>query len=190
MKQMKFHLHGVTPLIMQSDTLVDPLNPITRDIKKITSKQKKTDDDHARIAELEFIGGLYWNKDIGPFIPAANLERMLRDGGALSRLGTKVKQGMQVLEDRSPLLYEGPRDVAGMTKDGRYIHRVSVVIKKARTIRVRPWFPDWALDFTLIYDEKLFDPQQVRDMVETCGKYIGLGTWRPRHGRFDVKVTS
>lgn len=188
MKQMKFELSGITPLIMQSDTLVDPLNDLTKAIKKITGKQKKTEDDHAEIGRLEFVGGLYWNKDLGPYIPAANLERMLRDGGALTRMGTKVKQGMQVLEDRAPLLYDGPRDVEAMFKDGRFTHRTSVVVKKARTIRVRPWFHAWSLNFTLLYDEKLFDPQQVRDMVGTCGKYIGLGTWRPRHGRFDVRV--
>lgn len=188
MKQIKFELTGITPLIMQSDTLVDPINELTRAIKKITGKQKKTDDDHAEIGRLEFRGGLYWNKDLGPYIPAANLERMLRDGGALTRMGTKVRQGMQVDEDRSPLIYDGPRDIDAMFQDGRFTHRASVVVKKARTIRVRPWFPEWSLTFTLNYDEKLFDPQQVRDMVVTCGKYIGLGTWRPRHGRFDARV--
>lgn len=188
MKQMKFPLTGITPLIMHADTTVDPLHEITVAVKKITGKQKKTEDDHAEIARLEFIAGLYWNKEIGPYIPAANLERMLRDGGALTRMGTKVKQGMQVLEDRAALLYDGPREREAMLKDGRFMFRSSVVVKKARTIRVRPWFHDWALDFTLLYDEKLFDPQQVRDIVTTCGNYIGLGEWRPRHGRFDAKV--
>lgn len=105
MKTATFELTGNAPLIMQSDALADPLNEIAKAIKQITAKQKKTDEDHSKIGKLEFRGGLYYDDTVGPYIPARNVERMLRDAGALSKLGKKVKMGLQVLEDMMPLHY-------------------------------------------------------------------------------------
>ena len=43
---IKLKVVGVSPMLMQADTLVDPLNPLTKAHKEITGKRKKTDDDH------------------------------------------------------------------------------------------------------------------------------------------------
>ena len=187
MKTMTFRIEGISPLVMQSAQLVDPLDDLTRAIKKITSKKtNKTDEDHMNIGELEFQGSLYMHPDHGPIIPAVNIERMLCDAGKLTRLGAKVKMALQMVDDYAPLEYDGPRDLAGLQADRRFHLRTAVVVNKARVMRERPRFPQWALDFRLAYDKNVFNPEQVRDLVESAGKYIGLGTWRPRHGRFDV----
>jgi len=190
MKTMAFSITGTAPLIMQSAQLVDPLDEITKQIKKITSKKtNKTEEDHQRIGDLEFVGSLYMHEEHGPIIPAANIERMLRDAGALTRLGTKVKMGIQMLEDYAPLEYDGPRDVEGLLKDKRFRLRRAVVVSKARVMRERPRFPEWSLTFTVCYDPAVFNAEQIRDLVASAGQYIGLGTWRPRHGRFEVSAS-
>lgn len=190
MKTMKFRITGNAPLIMQSAQLVDPLDDITKQIKKITSKRTSiTEEDRQRIADLEFVGSLYMHEELGPIIPAANVERMLRDAGALTRLGTKVKMGIQMLEDYAQLEYDGPRTVDGLLKDKRFHLRRAVVVSKARIMRERPRFPFWSLSFTLAYDPSVFNAEQIQDLVISSGQYIGLGTWRPRHGRFDVEVS-
>lgn len=187
MKAIEVHIKGDAPMIMQSSQLVDPLNETTRAIKRITAKKtNKTDDDHARIGELEWIGALYWHPEHGPIMPAVNIERMLCDAGKLTRLGTKVKMGMQVLEDYAVVEYDGPRDIAGMRAEERFRSRTAVVVNKARVMRERPRFPEWDLRFTVQYDASVFSPEQVQELLESAGKYIGLGTWRPRHGRFHV----
>lgn len=187
MKTMKVEIEGIAPLVMQSAQLVDPLDEITKAIKRLTAKKtNKTDDDHAAIGRLEFQGSLYMHPEHGPIIPAANVERMLCDAGKLSRLGTKVKMALQVVEDYVPLGYNGPRDLAGLQADPRYHLRTAVVVAKARVMRERPRFPEWNLEFTLAYDNSVLNTEQVRELIETAGRYIGLGTWRPRHGRFEV----
>lgn len=188
MKTATFELAGNAPLIMQSDALADPLNDIAKAIKQITAKQKKTDEDHSKIGKLEFRGGLYYDDAVGPYIPARNVERMLRDAGALSKLGKKVKMGLQVLEDMMPLHYDGPRDLATLENDRRFHDRRTVVIKMARTIRERPIFRDWRLSITIGYDDGIFNREQIAQLVEAAGRYIGLGTYRPRYGRFDAKA--
>jgi hypothetical protein len=187
MKTMNVKIESIAPLVMQSAQLVDPLNEITRAIKRITAKKtNKTEDDHKRIGELEFQGSLYMHPDHGPIIPAVNIERMLCDAGKLTRLGTKVKMALQVVEDYAPLQYDGPRDLPGLIADPRFHLRTAVVVSKARVMRERPRFPEWSLAFRLAYDPAVFNTEQVRELIESAGKYIGLGTWRPRHGRFDV----
>jgi len=47
---IKLKVVGESPLLLQADTLVDPLNPLTKAHKEITSKRKKTDEDHEAIA--------------------------------------------------------------------------------------------------------------------------------------------
>ncbi|TVR60865.1 MAG: hypothetical protein EA420_13240 [Candidatus Competibacteraceae bacterium] len=188
MKTVTFLLTGISPLIMQSDALADPLNEIAKAIKAITSKQKKTDEDHARIGQLEFRGGLYFDEKVGPHIPAKNIERMLRDAGALSKLGRKVRMGLQVVDDFSPLGYIGPRDLAGLEKARAFHDRRTVVVKTSRTVRERPIFRDWTLEVNIAYDEGVFNKEQIVQLMDAAGRYIGLGTYRPRYGRFDAKV--
>ncbi len=189
MKTAAFKIAGNCPLIMQSDALADPLNEVAKAIKQITSKQKKTDEDHGRIGQLEFRGALYYADDCGPYIPARNLERMLRDAGALSKLGKKVRMGLQVSDDRVPLLYAGPRDLPALENDRAFHDRRSVVINgKARTIRERPIFREWSLKFGILYDEGVFNHDQIKQLVTAAGLYIGIGTYRPRYGRFEVEA--
>ncbi len=188
MKTAQFTIAGNCPLIMQSDALADPLNEVAKAIKQITSKQKKTDEDHRRIGQLEFRGALYYDDDCGPYLPARNLERMLRDAGALSKLGKKVRMGLQIAEDRVPLLYAGPRTLVGLENDRAFHDRRSVVVNgKARTIRERPMFRAWSLKFGILYDDGVFNRDQVSQLVVSAGQYIGIGTYRPRYGRFEVE---
>lgn len=191
MKTMKFSLTGTTPLIMHATTLVDPFHPLAREKKKITAKKSnKTDDDLRRIDEIEFVSALYIDPTIGPVIPAANIERMLADAGARSRARQKVKVGLQVASDYTPLAYDGPRTVDGLLAEPRFHFRQSIVQARQRIMRVRPWFHGWSLDTAIEYDEKTFDKDEVVALMTTAGRYVGLGDWRPRYGRFDVTVLS
>ena len=53
-------------LLMHNGQLADPLNEHTKRLKEFTSKKRKSDDDHIKIGEIEFQGGLYFDDTIGP----------------------------------------------------------------------------------------------------------------------------
>lgn len=61
MKQYHIVWKGVQPLILHSCQTVNPLHPVTKAMKAITSKgtKKMTEEDHARVSDLEMIGGVY-----------------------------------------------------------------------------------------------------------------------------------
>ncbi len=57
---------------MHCGRLADPLDPITEDLSRLTSKRMKTEADHEEIGKVEWFGSL-WLHDGTPCIPAEAL---------------------------------------------------------------------------------------------------------------------
>lgn len=191
METIKFRFKGVAPALMQSERLANPLDPLTKELKKITGKKKKTDVDHEEMARIEFLGSLYCDKTIGPYWPGQNLDRMFCDAAKMSRRGQDVKRAFMILDDRVPLLYDGPRTPEGLYADAeRFVDMRSVVIQQKRTMRCRPIFRDWAVEFEAAFDPEVLNRTDVTGFAEVAGRMIGLSTYRPRFGRFTVVSTT
>ena len=54
--KVRLTLTGVEPLLMHSDRLSDPLDPHAMALREVSSKRKKTDDDHREMARLSGAG--------------------------------------------------------------------------------------------------------------------------------------
>lgn len=188
MKNIRFALKGTSPLLIQSATLADPLHEFTKAIKAVSGKKTKTDDDIRRMGELEFRASLYYDDALGPVLPAQNFERMLRDAGTMTKRGRDVQRALMIADDMVAIEYDGPRDLAGLEKDKRFHSRLSVKVKQARTVRERPIFRDWSCKVIVSYDEKIFNQDEVVEIMNKAGRYIGIGTFRPRYGQFEAEV--
>ena len=187
MEILKVRLTGTRPLLMHADTYADPLNPLTKAHKLLTSKRKKTEEDHEVIAKSEWRGGLYYADDIGPFVPGVNIESALVAGGKLSKLGTQLKRSIEVMDDRCPLEYKGARTIKGLW-DARFYDARSVKVQSARLMRYRPLFREWSVVVTVAYDQETIDRNQVMKCLQEAGAYCGIGDYRPKFGRFAVEV--
>lgn len=187
MQTLKIKITGTRPLLVHSDRFSNPLDPMTKEHKALTSKRKKTDEDHELIARSEWAGGLYYDDKLGPYIPGVNIESAIISGGKLSKLGTQLKRSIEVLDERCKLIYEGPRDMKGLW-DARFYDARSVKVQAARLMRYRPLFRDWSLECTIMFDEETIDRNQVVKCVTDAGLYCGIGDYRPKFGRFDVEV--
>lgn len=187
MEIIKVRLVGTRPMLMHSDVYADPLNPMTKAHKALTGKRKKTDDDHEAIAKSEWRGGLYFDEEIGPYIPGVNIEGVIRDGGKLSKLGTQIKRSTEVMDEKCRLEYDGPRTVKGLWDGGFYDAR-SVKVPGGRIIRYRPIFHRWHLECEIAFNPEAIDRHQVIKCLEDGGQYLGLGDYRPKFGRFEVEV--
>jgi len=180
---------GTTPLLMHSDVTVNALNPLTKAIKKVTSKKTgKTDEDHEEIARLEHLAGLYFAEGIGPYMPGRNVEACLIKAGGITRMGTKLKQALFVSTDTNPLAYTGPRDIKALWADENFRYMSSVKVGQARTMRCRPQFREWKFECEAILDTSVIDLADLTDIADTAGQRIGLGDFRPRFGRFTATV--
>jgi hypothetical protein len=194
MDVVKVTIKGTSPLLMHNGQMADPLNEHAKKLKKVTAKRSKTDEDYWEMAQIEFIGGLYYDKKQGVYIPGDNISSMVRDGGKLKKRGAAVQRGVECLEDMCPLTYEGPRTPVALwdIEDFRHTQTIKNGSTGGRTPRTRPKFRDWSLSFTLFYEPGMINLDDLRQCVEDAGVYIGLGDYRPgspkggRYGRFKV----
>lgn len=180
-------LTGTAPLLMHNSRLSNPLDPATKALKKVTAKRNKTDEDHEAIARLEFAGGLYLDPDVGPYIPGENIARCLVDGAKLTKMGVKVTRGVFISTDVNPIAYKGPRDEQALW-DAGWRHMASVKVGTSRTMRCRPWFPEWKVQAEGVLDPAVLELDDLAGIADNAGSLIGLGDWRPRFGRFIAVV--
>lgn len=185
-----FRLVGERPLLMHSARLSDPLNDDARRVKEIKAKRKRTEADEEAAALLEWQAGMYHDPDVGPFIPGQNIEAMLKQAARIMRKGKDVERAILVTDAMIPLLYDGPRDLAGLKSDVRFRHSCSARMPStgARVWRVRAIFPEWEAEGNLILDDMLLDYRDLQSIILRAGGEIGLGDWRPRYGAFTGEV--
>lgn len=182
MLNLKVRLTGKTPLLMHSDRGANPLNPDVKKLKEITSKKKKTDEDHENIAEMEWYLALYFDEELGPYIPSMNIRASLVGGAKFNRLGAGVQRSLLVTTERTALEYKGPRSGPAMYASGNFIDTRSVVIGGKRVMRNRPVFNNWSLLFEMLYDENQLEERDLMLAFENAGKMIGIGDFRPQKG--------
>ena len=188
MAKFRLTCTGVEPLLMHNAQLSDPLNDIAKKMKKVSGKRTKTEDDYLELGRLEHMGGLYWDSELGPFIPGQNFERMLIDAAKNVKLGTKCKAALVVLTNVNPIVYDGPRTIEGLWADANFTHRASAKVGMQRIQRTRPMFRQWQVYCDGHLDTQQINPEDLTNVVDIAGRLVGLGDWRPRFGRFTGSV--
>jgi len=167
--------------------MCDPLNPYTKEMKEVSGKRKKTDDDYAAMARIEWEAGLYLDKQERVVWPGINLERMILDAAKKVKLGVLVKSALIVPSD-AILEADYPKDLEKRFESCRISSKVRV--GQASIMRTRPIFENWGLTFGILYNEDLINRRDLEQILEIAGAQVGLGDWRPRFGRFVVESVS
>lgn len=188
MKKLRITVKGVSPLLMHSCQGVNPLHPITQKIKPLTSKRKKTEEDLIAIADLEWESGLYWNDEIGLYMPAENVEAMMREAAKAFRKGKDVQKYIYITEPFIPFDCGETFTKEKMVHDYRYRDSRCVDVQKRKIIRTRPRFNYWNFTFEMNYDETGIDLGTIVNIFEHAGQYVALGDYRPRYGRFETAI--
>jgi hypothetical protein len=187
METLTIKFEGTNPLLMHSDKLSNPISDEAKAMKALTSKRKKTDEDHEEIALLEWKAGLYYEPDLGPYIPGWNARQSIWEAAKLSKCGKDVERGVQVLTEMCPLQYDGPRDLKKLWAAKKFADVRAVVVQRARTMRCRPIFRNWSFETSFLVDTEVIDQDNVLRFAETAGRLIGIGDFRKMFGRFDAK---
>lgn len=186
METLNIRITGTSPLLMHSDKFANPLNPDTKAHKELTGKRKKTDDDHEAIAKSEFIGGLYYSKSDGVYIPAQNFDATFLGGAKLQKMGTNWKRGAVVVTDKCILEYDGPKTPEKLWQDAKFVDCRGVKVGMAKIMRYRPIFMSWSTELQVAINPDVMDVREAKKAIEDAGKLIGVCEYRPRFGRFEV----
>lgn len=187
-KSLSFKITGVAPLILHNGQTADPLNSFSKSIAEITSKRKKTDADHKEVARREWHAGLYTSGG-RVCLPLQMTEAVLINGAKKEKRGPDAKSGI-VVENHATLEYDGPTDIDELWKDERFQLRVAVKVGTSKVMRTRPYFEKWSAVLVIQYLDEILNPQHVRSFLNSAGRVVGFGDWRPRYGRFSVAEQS
>ena len=166
MEVLKVRITGIAPLLMHSARYANPLDPATKAHKALTSKRKKTDEDHEAIQKSEWLGGLYHNKEMGPYIPGANVEASLFEAAKMQKLGKSAKRSLLVIENEIKLEYKGPRDIEGLYSNVDFVDVRAVKVQTAKLMRCRPKFNNWSITFQIQYNTEQLDEREILRIVE------------------------
>ena len=195
-----YTLTGISPLLLHSGQAIDPLNHYAKEMKRVSKKRQKTDEDQAIIGRVEWFMSIYHDGAVDELadgeikadpnarivIPAPSLEAMIVAGGKKLKLGNQVKSGV-IVENDAQLIYDGPKDINELHAAGNHTHRVPARVGTARVMRTRPIFRVWSVNVSITHDESVLDESELFSILKAAGQLVGIGDWRPRFGRFTVE---
>ena len=189
---VQIQLQGVSPLLCHNGQTADPRNTYAKAMKAVSGKRKKTDADYDELARLEWLAGLY-RIDGDLVIPDYVIESAMIKGAMKSKRGPQAKCGLFFTEHAS-LEFDGNPDtitddtLSGMFESGGFTHTIGVKVGMAKVMRTRPVFRNWSITITAQYDPDVLNMRDVEEIAIDAGKLVGIGDWRPKHGRFNAEV--
>jgi hypothetical protein len=126
----------------------------------------------------------------GVYIPTINLIRSLRDAATAWKQGDLLYRATTIMDDKSPLIYDGPKEPAKLYRESNIDHR-TVVIGRVRVARTRPIFrPPWSVTVVLELETLELKLEDLARIAERAGRFYGIGDARKLgFGRFDAKVS-
>lgn len=189
-KTLDVEIKGVAPLMLCSGRLANPMDEhakAIRDLKAIPNKQK-TDETWEDIFKHQWYACMYHNDKGNPVVPGQNIEAGLYAAGKKKRLGVVFKSGV-FCHDMPEIRFQGPKTVDALWDDGGFSDNRLVCTNpsssaKTRAMFCRPIFRDWSLKFEITYGD--INVSEIHEALETLGAIIGLCSYRPQFGRFEV----
>lgn len=200
-KKYSIQIDGVTPLIMHCDKACNPLHPISKKMKEITSIRKKTDEHHLALSRIEFEAATYYDEKLGIYMPAKCLQGCIKAAAKKYKMG---KQTKAVILDEAlgyPLIPHFDKPIEKLYQetnksgDHPYVFIENLVVGMARIMRTRPIFHEWRVAFGIYLDPEILPESDLRMILDTAGYEYGLCELRPgratgNYGKFKVSKFS
>jgi hypothetical protein len=190
--EIKITMQGVSPLLCHNGQTADPRNTYAKAMKAVSSKRKKTDADFDELARLEWLAGIYRSAD-SLVIPDYVIESAMIAGAKKSKRGPQAKCGL-FFTQHALLEFDGkPGEInddtlAAMFDSGDFTHTIGVRVGMAKIMRTRPIFRNWSCIAIAQYDPDVLNLRDIEEIAADAGKLVGIGDWRPKHGRFIAEV--
>lgn len=197
LKNYTVHLKSLSPFVMHKDTLADPLHPLKKEMKQLSSIKTKQDEHYLAMAKIEWLAGLYYDDEIGLYLSSKMIIGCLRASARKEKKGLQMKALIiDCLPGASLIGYEGKTpDDLWKTKNakGEQIHvfTESVNVQKSKTMRTRPIFHKWEVKFKISLDTEILSEDEFKRILERAGFEYGVGELRPQlatgvYGRFEL----
>ena len=185
MDRISVKLVGTAPLLMHNGRLADPTDDYAVMLARVTSKRHKTVADHHRIGEIEWKAGL-WLRHGRPCLPGVAVESAIVTAAKTRRQG-RIARAAVLVPENSLIDHDGPDDIDALFADKRHVHRTGVRVAGRTTMRTRPRFDGWSVIVRIDFLPSMIDEAFLRELLDIAGDRVGVGDFRPRFGRFEVR---
>jgi hypothetical protein len=185
LEEVQYKIRGIAPLIQHNGQTADPLNKFSKQLKEISGKRKKTEEDYAEMARIEWHAGLYVDREGWLILPASILESAIQEGAKKQKLGKAFKSSVFV-DDDAKLDIGVKKKAVDLWGDDNYRDTRGVKVGMARIMRTRPIFTDWSATIVVTFDNEQVNLQDVNRAVIDTGSKVGLCDYRPKFGRFEI----
>lgn len=192
MKELNCKVIGRGLLVMNNPQVADPLNAGAKELKVINAKRKKTDDDLILLSQLSVKWGVYWDNNIGIYVPSRWIFGLLTGTSyKLAKVSKKdIRTSIFIDDDKFKLKYAGSKTVKGLAdivNNEMYHHRQVLKQGQVMVAKTRPIFKEWSFAFSLIFDDSMIDESTVKQILAYGFKYGGIGDFRPTFGKADIE---
>ena len=189
----RIRIQGTTPIICDNGAAgLDTRSAANIEKAQITKKRgsNRTVADDVRLRELECFSSLYLDEEGAATLPAAAFRKNIETAARKLRQGAQVREGL-IVEEVEEFDYDRSLGTTAEELAESVQFTVGVVVRRARVLRTRARFDEWAATIRVDVDPELVDREQLLTWLDIGGRRIGVGNWRPeksgQFGRFEVK---
>jgi len=199
-RRFAIKVNGESQLLLSNNRCSDPLSEASKIKKHFTGKRVKADKDHQNLRVIDWVYSGYWGVDgkviiddtensvsfrgfENLYMPAQNFQRCLRNGATAFKLGKEVERAL-IVENNPEIEFDGPDTAQEMSEHGRFVNTSPVVRQKVTNWCTRIVIPEWSCTFNVTIDDDRISIDSLERIANAAGRFEGLGTWRPRYGRF------
>lgn len=194
-RQMHVAIQAINPLLQNNPQTVDRFNPYTKQMAKINAKKtRRTDEDYRDLQNLEVRAKIFWDDDIGIYVPSSWLMAAIAATSFKKAKVSKadVRGSVFATEDKIPLKYRDqdkvktPDDIVGNPD-----FRINLTLKQGqvRVVKAAPIFHQWSFKTAIEFDDNLIDADSLSDIIKHAAMYGGFGDFRPTFGRAQAEIT-
>jgi hypothetical protein len=179
METVRFRIHGISPLLMNS-----PKGMKRGGGGSVSTKQIPT-------PEAEAESKVYRLPDGTLYLPAIQFRGALLNAGKGRRIGKRGAMAVAagavfVTTDVVPLI-----DADGDSITDYEVDVQRVVVQGQGVMRARPLLRDWGCEIDFEIDTDFITADMAGEMLSIAGRIVGVGDYRPQHmgpyGRFEAK---
>jgi hypothetical protein len=173
MDTINVRIRGIAPLLQH------------RYIFKDEQDTKTTKKTGAKDYSEEWKKSMYFDDKLGIYQPAIHIE------GAMIKAATNFQvtgKGKKTYKDLfKSAVFCSPEKILHNKRDPDFIHKALVRVNGGGVERLRPAFKDWYLEFNIQVLDEQIDKDVVNQVLTHAGRFVGIGDFRPRFGRFAIE---
>jgi hypothetical protein len=173
MQIINVKIRGIVPLLQHRYVFKDEQEGMT---------QKKTG---AKDRSEEWKKSLYIDDKIGIYQPAAHIEGAMIKSAVNFQITGKGKKTYKDLFKSA--VFVSPDCIPHNKKEPDFIDKRLARVNGSGIERLRPAFRDWLLEFNIQVLDEQIDKDVVLQILTHAGRFVGIGDFRPRYGRFAIE---